>query len=412
MREFPLTAKMGWRNIHRNARRTFLSVLGITVSCSISLIQISMTKGKIELFMRNVAEGGIGHFRVADAGWLESRERNLRLKDTSGELARLRSQPEVSVATPRARVQAMMAMGTHIQGTELVGVDPRTEPASFRSARSVSKGRYLAESGQHEVVVGQALADALKSDVGDSLVITVVDKGGEMRSQMFEVVGLVSLGNDQMEKAFAQTNLKEVNELTGLDGAGEIAVLLRHPEQLDEVAAKAGRLLPQGDSLFTWKEIAPSAEIAVRANEGSAGLLTFIFVFVAFLGVSSAQLTAVLERRREFAVLSAIGTKGRTLIGFIAVESLFLGTLSLVATLVISIPATLYLQEAGIRVLSGSSRIAVMGGAFEPIIHGQFGPWIVSDAIFLCYCATLFSGIYPAIFAARIDPASALRTAQ
>ena len=403
---------MAWRNLKRNSRRTLLSVLGISVGCSVSLVNISFQKGKVDLFVRNVAEGGTGHFRIADRNWLETRDRNLRVKDLPGELDAVRTIPGVRVAAPHARLQGLLAMGTRTEGTEVVGVDPELEPRISRFARSLSNGRYLRKNDLHKIVVGRSLAQSLNSDVGDSLVLTTVDREGRIDSEMFEIVGLVNLGNVQMEKGFAQVNISDVREMTGLQGAGDITVLLKDYRDLDPVARSLKKLLPEGDLLFSWKEISSQVTLAITVNDASTNLLTFIFVLIAFLGVSSAQLTSVIERRREFAVLSALGTRGSILIEFIVTETFLLGTLSLIATLLITIPLALLLETFGIRVLGGSTQISVLGTALEPVIHGETGWWILRDALFLSYLSTLLSGIYPALFAAEVDPAVALRTAQ
>ena len=75
--------------------------------------------------------------------WEISHDASLRLSDWKSELAAIRSVRGVRAATPRARVQAMLAMGTHMVGTEIVGVDPETEPVTYRYVREIQTGRYL-----------------------------------------------------------------------------------------------------------------------------------------------------------------------------------------------------------------------------------------------------------------------------
>ena len=211
-------------------------------------------KGKIDLFVRNIAEGGVGHFRVAPKGWEISHDSSLRLADWKSELAELRRTRGVHAATPRARVQAMLAMGTHMVGTEIVGVDPETEPATYRYVRQIASGRYLRAGDSHEMVVGKAIADRLKVDVGDSIFVTVVDHTGTMKSEMFDVLGIVNLGSQAMEMTLCQTNLKDIETLSGLPGAGEIAVVLDKPDLLESVMDKIRPTLTSTDVLLSWAQ--------------------------------------------------------------------------------------------------------------------------------------------------------------
>ena len=60
-----------------------------------------------------------------------------------------------------------------------------------------------------------------------------------------------------------------------------------------------------------------------------------------------------------------------------------------------------------------------MGGGFafgsalvEPIIYVDFGWWMVPYVFLVALGATIVASLYPATFAARTDPAVALRVAQ
>ena len=131
------------RSVGRNVRRTALSVVGIGVGLALALFMESMNRGRAELFSRAAAYSGAGHLRVTPAGWRLRRDPRLRLAGGEAALAAARALPGVAVATPRARAQVLLAMGTRVVGVEAVGVDPATEPAAYRFVRKVAQGRYL-----------------------------------------------------------------------------------------------------------------------------------------------------------------------------------------------------------------------------------------------------------------------------
>jgi lipoprotein-releasing system permease protein len=58
------------------------------------------------------------------------------------------------------------------------------------------------------------------------------------------------------------------------------------------------------------------------------------------------------------------------------------------------------------------STYAFQGVLFDPVIYGDFGPWIVSYVALVAIGATLAASLYPAWYASRTDPAVALRVAQ
>ena len=244
----PPSARFAVRSLSRNTRRSVLSIAGVAVGCSVALTSIAMTRGKIELFIRNVAEGGVGHFRVVPEGWQVGHDPALRLRDAAAALALVRGTAGVRVATPRARIQAMLAMGTRVAGVEIVGVDPSTEPGTLRYVRTMTAGRYLRPEDSHEMVIGQAIADRLKVEVGDSVVVSAVDRSGAIRNEMLDVAGIVRLGSQALENAICQVNLRDVEELSGLSGVGEIAAVLPSEQQAAQLTFRpAQSIAPQGN---------------------------------------------------------------------------------------------------------------------------------------------------------------------
>jgi ABC-type ATPase involved in cell division len=60
----------------------------------------------------------------------------------------------VTAMTVRSRAQALLAMGTHVVPVEIVGVDPHTEPSTYRFVQTISRGRCQ----QQRVAVARAIA--------------------------------------------------------------------------------------------------------------------------------------------------------------------------------------------------------------------------------------------------------------
>ncbi len=405
----PVTPRYALRNLARNRRRTLLSAGGLALGCSVALVAIGWNRGKNEMLINALAEGGAGHLTVAPQGWLESRGARLRLNQGSRVLAMLRADPAVRVATPENRVQALLAMGTRMVGVEIQGVDPATEPGADRLVRKVALGRYLLPSDRQGLVLGRTLADRLGVGPGDSLVVTVTDSTGSMKNAMFQVLGVVDL-KSKLDAAICQANLKDVEALSGLPGEEKITVLLKDPSRLGPFLAGLRPRLPRGDRAWPWQEVSPDIANGVRLDTVFVWLIDFILVVIALLGVASAQLTAVLERRREFAVLSALGMRGGSMLKLLLGEALALGTLSLLVTLAISCPALLYLSRVGIDLGSGMDVAGV--ALVDSVMRADFGPWIIWESVLLSYAATLAASLYPAWFATRLDPAEALRVAQ
>ena len=404
-----VTTRYAARNLTRNPRRTLLSVAGITVGCSIALVNVGIARGKTEMFIRNVAEGGIGHVEVVPEKWIVSHDPGLRLREWRKTLDELRRDPGVVVATPRVRIQGMLAMGTRVSGVLISGVDPLTEPKALRYVRTLESGRYLKPDDSHAMVIGKSIADRLKVDIGDAVVVTVVDTTGATRSDMFEVIGIVNLGNRQLDSQICQVTRQDAETLSGSPGVGEIAVILKDPADAEHFRDRIRGRLPAGDTAWTWAQISPQSEQAVRLNYVFSQIVTVILILVALLGVASSQLTAVLERKRELAMLSALGMGRISIIRLVISEALTLGTLSVLATVALAGPITYYFARVGIRIMEAGKSMTAVGTVVDPVIYGDFGSWFFVYAAILSYLATVLASVYPAWYAVRLDPAETLR---
>jgi ABC-type lipoprotein release transport system permease subunit len=409
MGRLSVTTRYAARNLVRNSRRTLLSVAGITVGCTIALVNIGITRGKTEMFIRNVAEGGIGHVEVVPENWIVSHDPGLRVREWREILGELRNDPEVVVAAPRIRMQGMLAMGTRVSGVLISGVDPVTEPKALRYIRTMETGRYLKPGDSHAMVIGRTIADRLRVDIGDAVVVTVVDHGGATKSDMFEVIGIVNLGNKQLDSLVCQVTREDAEKLSGSPGVGEIAVTLRDPGGADRFRERIRGQLPVGDTAWTWAQISPQSEEAVRLNYVFSQIITVILILVALMGVASSQLTAVLERKRELAMLSALGMGRTAIIRLVISEALTLGTLSVLGTVALGGPITYYFARVGIRILDAGKSMTALGTVVDPVIHGDFGIWFFVYAAILSYLATVLASVYPAWYAVRLDPAETLR---
>jgi ABC-type lipoprotein release transport system permease subunit len=400
------------RSLRSNARRTALSIVGIAIGCSLALLMESLNRGRDELFARMGAYGGAGHVRIVPGGWQERRDPRLRLANLPADVNAVRQLGGVAAVTVRARAQALVAMGTHVVPVEIVGVDPDTEPSTNRFARNVSQGRYLDSSERNAVVIGQAIADRLVAGLDDDILATAVGRNGDIESMLLKIVGIVRTGSDEIDATICQVVLNDVERLTGLTGAGEVTLILDDWERADAAKAALRQAIGGADDVLTWGEISPEFKGHLEQDNAVSRLVSAIILLIVVLGVASAQLAAVLERRREFAVLSALGMRSRTIIAVLLQEALAIGIASAALGLLLGLPFVWTLATRGIDLSQymGAS-YSFQGVLIEPIIYGDFGVWTAWYVLTIAIVVTVIASLYPAWFASRTDPADALRVA-
>jgi ABC-type lipoprotein release transport system permease subunit len=408
-----VSTKYAARSVGRNVRRTILSIVGIAIGCLLALFMESLNRGRGELFARAGSASGVGHIRIVPAGWRGRREPRLRLAGWRADVAAAQAFPGVASVTSRVRAQVLLAVGTHVVPVELTGVQPDVEPRTFRYVRTLQRGRYLRAGETGALVAGRAIADRLTADLDDDIVATTVGPGGEIQSALFRLVGIVSTGSDDTDLAVCQVVLEDLQRLSGFPGAGEVSIVLNDYREIDRARARLVQSVAPGDDVMTLSELAPDVEGHFQQDEAVTRFVSGIILLIVLLGVASAQLAAVLERRREFAVLAALGMSGPRMVWLIVQEALMLGGGGALLAVAAGLPLVWKLAHTGLDFSRYvGSTYAFQGVLFDPVIFGDFGWWIVSYVGAVAMGATILASLYPAWYAARTDPAVALRVAQ
>ncbi len=119
---------------------------------------------------------------------------------------------------------------------------------------------------------------------------------------------------------------------------------------------------------------------------------------------------AVMERIREFGVLLAIGTTPGRLRLMIWHEALLLGLLAMALGTLFGSAATWYLTARGLDLRALMPAGLEFGGVvFDPVLRAAWDVgWMLEMGLYVIGLCLLAS-IYPAIKAARIPPAEAMR---
>jgi len=404
-----LTVKLAFRTLGRNPRRTLLSVVGVGVGCAVVLFLTGFMRGGSEMRLRAISQSGMGHMRIAPPEWEQTRDDKLRLQEWQAELDAARATEAVRVAAPHARSMALLAFGTRVAGVVMLGVDPEAELAFSRVAGAVTEGRYL-ESGDRDVtVIGGSIAERLDVELGDDLFLTVVNSEGEMEYAMLRIVGVIRTGSSDLDATICHVTLDDVERLTGLEGAGEITITVDDTRRIEETALRLSSAARGDDVVLTWQVIVPAQGGDAASDRAFSNLLIGIVVVVVTLGIMSAQLTAILERKREIAVLMALGMKGTQVIRMVVLEAAVLGILGTFAGLLLGAFPVYYTATEGFNFAAIMGDDLNIGGVLvDPVVYADMGVWMLPYTAAVALLSAVLASFYPAWYAMKTDPTSAL----
>jgi ABC-type lipoprotein release transport system permease subunit len=128
-------------------------------------------------------------------------------------------------------------------------------------------------------------------------------------------------------------------------------------------------------------------------------------------GIFNTLFVSVMERMREFGILTAIGWSPGRLFGLLMLESAWLGLLGLAGAALVTALPYWYLSTAGLDLSSllAGNAMDVAGIAMPSTFRVGIYPNHLAFIALAAFVATLVAGLYPAWRAGRVDPIETIK---
>ncbi len=398
--------RIAWRNLHRNRRRTVITIIAVAANTAILIASLALTEGMLQQMERSVTRLILGDAQIHAPEYRKEQSMYLALDKPSELLAAIEATG--AQAAPRSYGFGLLSIGTKSAGVRMAGVDPRLEARAFELAAKVKTGRWLSEEADHGVVIGRQLARSLHAKIGTELVAVVQAADGSTGADTYKVVGILKAVSEEVDRGAAYLHTADFDELFVAGGrVHQIAVHLNEvpmPTLRTALAPTLGKA-----ELMTWRQLLPPLAEMMQAADASLFLFAAVFFLGAGLGVLNTMLMATHDRVREFGVIKALGGTPWRIVRDVAAEGLLLGVISAGLGAILGILGSLYLQISGIDLSGfGEDSVPMAGLAWETVMYATLTTQqvVVSSATMII--ASVAASLYPAIKAARMQPVHAM----
>jgi len=403
-----LTIRMAWRNIFRQKRRTILTVLSMFGGFALSAISIGWADGTynriIEMFTRN----RLGHIQIHAQGYLDKPSLYKKIDDYEAIGEKLESLNGVESWTPRLYAAGLVSVGEKSSGARIVGIDPRREGAAINFEKKVIEGKAFSQEPSGEAILGKDLATSLEAEIADELVIVSQAADGSIANDLYIVTGIIESGNAVDDRTSLFLHLEDAQKLFVLEGSiHEIVVIANKLDQVSQLTDKIQATLSDDDlEVLPWQEFARSFYTAMQADKQGAWIMLFIVILIVAIGVLNTVLMTVLERTREYGVLRAMGTRPYQVFRLVICEVTIMAIIGIIIGFGLSLPINYILSQHGIAMPETFTYGGIEFTHYYSEInaHSYYIP-----ALTVLLSATIVS-LFPAVKAARIAPARAMRT--
>ena len=403
-------AQMALRSVFRNPRRSVITASATAFGLAAYLFLYAFADGFFEQMIQNSTQQLSGHVQVMAKGHDVDLSPDLRIADSRALQRQLQERPEVEAAAPRVLLRAMVANPGKSLPVELVGIAPEQERAVTKLAGYMEQGTYVRPGG-NGIVIGRKLAEELDARLGDKLVITVQQTGGDLASSAQAIRGIYRTGSDLFDSEYAFIDIEAARRLGGLQGdeASRIALRLSDRAGSAALARTLNQSLSQ-DGLVAqdWEALLPVVVQMVEMSQVDFYLILAVVFVVVAIGVMNTMVMSVMERTPELGVMLALGTRGGQLLLTILFEAFFLAILGMLAGTVVGGLLVVWLGNTGIDLSSISGALEAIPGITDRIYPVLIFDhvWLASLLLFLC---SVLVALYPAWRASRLDPVEAIR---
>jgi len=386
---------------------TFFTAIGVTLGVAALTITVAVMNG----FEANL------RMRVLSLTPQVEMVRFGGLSDYQRAVAQAEGVPGVAGADPFIIGEAMLTSPTAASGVVVRGVDP-SNPNSTAQLQNYVVAGSLGRLGEAQpartsivgwIAIGQSLAKKLHISVGQQVKIVspIVSASGAAVTATSAPLGVGALFNSGVQ--FIDDNLifMDLSEAQAFFGRRQrvdgIEIRLRDLSQTVAVTARIRRIFP-----FPEYRVRNWIELNQAASAGFAMLKTvYSLVLVLLIGVAAFNLVAmlimvVMEKRRDIAILMAMGAPRGAIRRIFMLKGLVVGALGTAAGLALGALGCIALGRFHFihlpRDIYGISTLPVAPSA------AAFA-WVALAAMGLC----LVAAIYPARQASRQLPVEIIR---
>jgi len=404
--------KLAFRNIWRNKRRTLITAAAVAFAVFIASLMTSFQKGIWDKATDGSVNMFFGYGQIHQKGYWKEQTLNKAFDYNEAIKNSVKETEGVADVVPRIESFALASEGNLTRGVLLTGIDPKAEDNMTALKSRMTKGDFLSSNDQ-SVIIAEGVANKLKLNVGDTLIVIGQGYHGVNTAGKFHVKGIFSFGLPDLNKTLVYVSLPAAQKLYGAEG--KITTLALNIPDKQDVPQVLTQLQTKLDTttyeILSWEEMIPELLEARTLDEASGRLVLGILYMLITFGLFGTILMMTKEREYEFGVLTAIGMKRGLLSMTVWIETVLVGLLGAAAGILLSMPAVYYLYLNPIPVeamAEGASE------AFEKFGISAELPTTFEFNIFLTQALIIFGlttilAIYPLWKISRLKPVEAMR---
>lgn len=389
-----LVPYLAWRHVRSRGLQSGLTVAGVAVGVAVLLIALSLTNGFIDELIRST-------LKATPMVSLQSYVAGDTLPNDIEVRAALGKRPQVTAVAPYLSTQALIARRASAslgvsgrQGyTQIVGIDPALETSVLELPVLAEQADALA---RHGIVLGASLAQQLGVLKGDEVVLR--DITGQ--TARLTVAGTFRVGNELIDSVASYMALPDLqNYMQVGDRISGYHLRILDPQRAQAVGVELGDAF--GLRPISWESLFASLISQLDLQKAVIGVVVFLIVLVAAMGIANILVLSVAEKTEEIAIIRALGATERQVLAVFTLEGFLLGAAGTLLGALLGLAVSAYFRVQPYPLPGDLYFITQLPVETQP-----------GDVLWVCALSlgiSVLAGLFPARRAARLDPVKVLR---
>ncbi|MBK9098173.1 MAG: ABC transporter permease [bacterium] len=406
---------LAWRNLWRNKRRTLIAASSVFFAVILALLMRSMQTGYYDYMINSSVRMYTGYIQVQGKDYWEKRslEESMILDDEK--INKINQIEGVDFTVKRLETFSLVSYGQVTKVAQIVGIDPQEENKLTSLKEKIIKGKYPTNDSRG-IILAEGLAELLKVDIGDSVLIYGQGMYGVTAAELIQVEGIAKFTLPSQNKSFAYLSIPYAQWIySAPDRLTSLSIMIKNPKKVDEIRDQVSSLFEMKDEkqkdnydVMTWKELSPELVQSIQIDNAQGIIMLGILYVVIAFGIFGTIMMMTAERVKEFGILISVGMKKWKLYLVTTLETIFISFIGVFTGAIISLPLLIYFVSHPIP-LTGEMADAILAWGFEPILPFAIYPGMFIAQVWTVLAIALVSGLYPINFIRKIKPVQAMR---
>ncbi len=400
--------KIAWRNLWRNKRRSLITIASIFFGVLLATTMNSLQDGTYANMIDMMVKLSSGYIQVQNPEYFENKSINNTFSPNDELMAQIQAQPKITTVAKRLESFALISSGPNTRGGAVVGFEPAKDSQTSNLQNWVSDGKFL-QAGDKGVLVTYNIAKHLGLSVNDTIILISQGYRGVTAAGKYPIKGILTFSTPQMNNIGVFMDISQAQYLFSADGlVTSVMVMVHDYTDVHSVKRSVQKLAGERLKVYSWDELNPEIVQFIESDKAGGVIMIGILYIVIGFGIFGTIIMMVAERKREMAVMIAVGMQKFKLATILFFETLLIGLVGVVTGFAASVPLILLMVGNPIKLPADLAEAYIQYG-FEPYLFFGLAPEVFWQQVITVFVMTMLISIYPIVKVGRMVVSRSLK---